>query len=297
MALRIVDAHTHLWDLDHLSYAWLTAPFSSDGVMGSAEAIAQTYLLDDYLADARGWDVVKTVHIDAGAAPADAVAETCWLQDMAEARGMPNAIVAYAPLGDPGVERTLAAHVESANVRGIRHIANWHPHANKTYNAADPLQSDAWKAGYALLARYGLSFDLQIYPSQMQDAARLAARHPDIPVILNHAGMPVEREGDGVALWRDGMAALGALPNVCTKISGLGIVDHDWTVASVRPFVLGAIDAFGVDRCMFASDFPTDKLFGSFDRHYRAYDEITAKFSDDERAALFAGNAERTYRV
>src|SRR3954471_8087200 len=114
--LPFIDAHVHLWDLDRIAYPWLTPPFADDGPNGSVEPIAKTYLLDDYLADAAGWDVRGIVHVDAGAHPDDALAETDWLQDIADTRGMPNAIIAFAALDDPNVETLLAAHAARANV-------------------------------------------------------------------------------------------------------------------------------------------------------------------------------------
>jgi predicted TIM-barrel fold metal-dependent hydrolase len=147
------------------------------------------------------------------------------------------------------------------------------------------------------LAKYGLSFDLQIYPSQMRTAAKLAAAHPDTAMILNHTGMPVDRDADGIRLWREGMRTLAAQPNVSTKISGFGIINHGWTTESIRPFVLEAIELFGADRAMFASDAPTDKLYARFDQIMDAYDVITADFTDNERAKLFADNAKRIYRL
>lgn len=294
---RFVDAHVHLWDLAKIAHPWLMPPFSDDGVMGSVEPIASDYLLDDYLDDAKGWNVTGMVHVDAGAAPEAALDESAWLQAIADERGMPQAIVAFAALDAPDAADILQQQAAFANVRGIRHIANWHDDPGKSYTPRNLLEDEDWQRGYALLAKFGLSFDLQIYPSQMKAAAALAARYPDIPVILNHAGMPIEPGEDGFAEWREGMAALAALPHVSTKISGFGIVDHGWTVDSIRPYVLTAIDLFGSDRAMFASDFPTDKLFGSFDMHLVAYATIIADFSAEERDALFAANAERIYRI
>jgi predicted TIM-barrel fold metal-dependent hydrolase len=294
----IVDAHVHLWDLaGAIRYPWLQPPFADDSVNGSVEPIARTYRLDDYLADAAGFQVTKIVHVDAGARPEDALAETEWLQATADAQGMPNAIVAFAALNDPQVEPLLERHAAHPNVRGIRHIINWHPDPKVSYTAADLLHDPAFEAGYALLRTYGLSYDLQIYPNQMNAAAALAGRHSDVPVMLNHCGMPLERDAAGLQLWREGLRALAALPHVSVKISGLGIVMHDWTIERLRPLVLETIDIFGVDRCMIASDFPTDKLYASFTRQMGAYDQITAGFSDDERRTLFAGAAERLYRI
>ncbi|MGV3456097.1 amidohydrolase family protein [Sphingomonas sp.] len=299
MAARppLVDPHVHLWDLQHIRYPWLTGPFDSDNPNGSVEAIAVDYPLDAYLADAGSWDVRGIVHIDAGADPADALKETQWLQAMADTRGMPTGIVAFAALDDPQVENLLAAHVEHANVRGIRHIINWHPDPARSYSPADVTTTSAWMRGFGLLKKFGLSFDLQAYPGQFAHLAALIAKHPDTQVILNHTGMALPGDPDGWDVWRRGMAALAALPNVAVKISGMGFTWRPWTVELARSYVLETIDLFGTDRAMFASNFPTDKLFGSFDRHFDAYDAITADFSADERAALFGGNANRIYRL
>jgi predicted TIM-barrel fold metal-dependent hydrolase len=289
-----VDAHVHLWDLAHLRYAWLTPPFSEDGPNGSVEPIAKTYQLDDYLADAAGWDVRGIVHVDAGAHPDDALAETDWLQDIADTRGMPNAIIAFAALDDPNVDTLLAAHAARANVRGIRHIVNWHAQANRTYTPRDVTRDEAWAAGFARLGKHGLSFDLQAYAGQFAGLVPLIARHPDTPVIINHMGMMVPGEQ---AEWRAGMAALAALPNVSVKLSGIGFSDRRWTADLARDQIRAAIDLFGTDRAMFASDFPTDKLFGSFARHLDTYAEIVSDFSRQEQHALFAANANRIYRL
>jgi predicted TIM-barrel fold metal-dependent hydrolase len=291
---RFVDAHVHLWQLEQLRYPWLTPPFADDGPNGSVEAIAMDYTLDDYFADAAGYPVEKIVHIDAGAHSDDALAETEWLQSLADDGGKPNAIIAFAALNDPDVERRLAAHAEHANVRGIRHILNWHADPKRTYTPRNLLDDNAFARGYALLAKYSLSFDLQIYPGQMKQAAALAAKYSDIPVILNHMGMPVDAD---LTEWREGLTALATLPHTAVKISGMGFVDRQWTTASIRPLILQVIETFGTERCAFTSDFPTDKLFNSYEKALDAYDDITKDFSDDERDALFAGTAERIYKI
>ncbi|MES2337192.1 MAG: amidohydrolase family protein [Pseudomonadota bacterium] len=292
--LPFVDAHVHLWDLDHIAYPWLTPPFADDGPNGSVERIAQTYRLDDYLAETAGWDVRGIVHVDAGADAPAALDETQWLQGIADARGMPNAIIAFAALDDPEVEALLEAHAAHPNVRGIRHIVNWHADPQRTYTPRDVTQDAAWAAGFALLAKYGLSFDLQAYPGQFVALAELIARHPDTHVVINHTGMAVPGEWD---VWRSGMAALAALPNVAVKLSGVGFTHRPWTIDQVRPYILDAIGLFGPTRALFASDLPTDRLFGSVAQHLDAYDAITAGFSDDERRALWGRNANRIYRL
>jgi predicted TIM-barrel fold metal-dependent hydrolase len=296
-ALPFVDAHVHFWDLGHLDYAWLTPPFTGSGPNGCVAPIATDFGPADYRAEAANWNVAGVVHVDAGADASQALAETDWLEGLAESDGLPDAIVAFAALDDPDVEPLLAAHAARPHVRGIRQIVNWHADPNRTYTPRDITGDAAWARGFALLAKYGLSFDLQAYPTQFAGLARLIARHPDVPVIINHAGMGVDLTPDGTALWRAGMAALAALPHVHVKLSGMGFVYRPWSAEAVRGRILETIDLFGTDRAMVASDFPTDRLFASFDAIVGAQADAIADFSDDEQRALFGGNANRVYRL
>lgn len=296
-AIPFVDAHIHLWDLTRLRYPWLTPPFADDGPNGSVEPIASTYLPADYRREMARWNVVGAVHVDAGAAPADALAETEWLEGLAEADGLPTGIVAFAALDDPEVETVLAAHARHPRVRGIRHIVNWHADPQRSYTPRDVTQDDAWQRGFAALARHGLSFDLQCYPGQMPAMAALAARHPEVPVIVNHAGMAVLSDADGHDEWRRGLTALAACPQVAVKLSGFGFARRDWDAAFVRDTVRTVIDLFGPERAMVASDLPTDRLFGAIDAQMEACHAAVIDLGDSDRRALFAGNANRIYRL
>ncbi|GAA0667523.1 putative TIM-barrel fold metal-dependent hydrolase [Sphingomonas insulae] len=295
--IPFVDAHVHLWDLDHIRYPWLTGPFDGTGPNGSAEGIARDYGVADYRAELARWNVVGAVHIDAGADATQALRETEWLEAQAGTHGLPTAIVAFAALDARDVDAALAAQAAHDRVRGIRQIVNWHADAQRTYTARDLTIDAAWQAGFARLADHGLSFDLQCYPGQMPGLVPLFERHPAVPVIVNHLGMPVMSDPDGLADWRRGMAALAALPHVAVKLSGLGFVWRDWTVERVRPLLLETIDLFGTDRCLFASDAPTDRLFAPIDRYMEAYHAVTADVAEDERRALFGRNADRIYRL
>ncbi|MCP3735917.1 amidohydrolase family protein [Sphingomonas sp. RP10(2022)] len=295
--IPFVDAHVHFWDLDHLRYDWLTPPFDASGPNGDVSPIARTYLPADYQAETAAWRVLGAVHVDAGACADQAWDETVWLERLGDETGLPTAIVAYADLADPAVDEALARQAESPRVRGIRQIVNWHADPQRTYTPDDMTLSPAWQRGFARLAAHGLSFDLQCYPGPMAALAPVLARHGDVPVFLNHMGMPVVSDADGLAQWRAGLRALAALPHVAIKLSGMGFVRRDWTPDLVRPLILEAIDLFGPDRAMFASDLPTDRLFGTVDAHLSAYHAIVADFGLSQRRALFGGNANRLYRL
>ena len=294
----IIDAHHHMWDLATGWYPWLTTERPKEMVFGDPSPLARNYLVEDYLADMAELRLVKSVHIAAAHNTEDPIAEARWLQGLEDQHGFPHGIVASAVLEEAGVERVLAQQAEIANVRGIRQIVSWHEDSRFSFtDRPDVMAEPAWRKGFGLLAKFGLSFDLMLYPSQLADALALARAFPNTEIILNHTGSPVDRDEAGLARWRSGMAALAAAENVAVKISDLCAYDHDWTVASFRPFVRDTIEWFGVERCMFASDFPVAGLHGAAHEIYAAFKEIVADFSAAEQRALFHDNAVKIYRL
>jgi predicted TIM-barrel fold metal-dependent hydrolase len=125
-------------------------------------------------------EVLKLVHVDANHDPADPVEETRWLQGLAdnEGTGMPNAIVAGADLSADNAQEVLEGHAAFANTRGIRQILNVHANPLYDYVGRHYMREPQWRKNFALLRRYSMSFDLQLYPSQMKEAAELAQEHP-----------------------------------------------------------------------------------------------------------------------
>jgi predicted TIM-barrel fold metal-dependent hydrolase len=297
-ALPIVDAHQHFWDLGRNYLPWLCDPTPIPFRYGDYGALRRNYLPADYFGDSARQNVVKTVHVETEWDPADPVGETRWLQEIIEASGFPHAIVAQARLDRDDVEAVLAGHAEYPQVRGIRHK----PRAAKTPDRVErrvpgSMGDPKWRRGYRLLARHGLSFDLQTPWWHLTEAAELARDFPDTRIILNHTGLPSDRSEEGLAGWRRAMRVLAREPNVACKISGLGQPGRPWSVKSNRRVVLETIEIFGVERCMFASNFPVDRLIAHFDTIFDGFRTIVASLSAAEQAALFHDNAIRFYRL
>jgi predicted TIM-barrel fold metal-dependent hydrolase len=297
---RFIDTHHHLWDLENNPYPWLMEDIGH--FVGDYSPIRRTYLISDFRQDADRLPLQKSVHVQAEwDHHDDPVKETAWLQSVADApasNGMPNGIVGFANLSDPNVEEVLARHTQHRNFRGIRHMLNFADDPSLRFAERGDLMDDPqWRRGFRSLARFDASFDLQVWPWQLEQAARLAKDIPEVRVILNHTGMPKDWDPDSIELWRNGMRALAAAPTVAVKISALSMMDRSWTTQKIRPFVLDTIEIFGVDRCMFASNFPVDSLMASYRGLWNAYDAITADFSSDERDKLFYTNAEKYYRI
>ena len=296
-SLRIVDAHHHLWDLNHIHYPWLSNRPVGPSICGDITPITDNFTLDRYLAGFGRHNVVKSVHVEAGCDPEKAVEETAWLQGIADEHGYPHAIVAKVELHQSDAGAVIEKQASFANVRGIRQMINWHSDLSKVYAPENYLEHSTWLENFGLLARHGLSFDMQIYAGQMGQAYDLLKKHPDIPVVIDHSGMPVDRSMPDLKAWKAWLARLATLDHVFIKISGLGMVDHSWNVESIRPYLYTMIDLFGPKRAMFGSNFPVDRLYSSFETLFDAFDTVTSEFSADEREDLFAGTAERFYRI
>jgi predicted TIM-barrel fold metal-dependent hydrolase len=297
--IGIVDAHMHLIDVENNPYPWLAPDANRPKIFGPhEERLIHNYLIGDFMNDIAGHNVAKSVHLQANWDHDDPLGETQWLRPISEAYGYPHGVVGFANLALDNVEAVLDGHLQSTNMRGIRHILNWHKtDSSKSFVDRNYMTEPGWRRGFALLEPKGLSFDMQIYHNQMSDALDLARSFPGTTIVLNHTGMPIDRTAHDLAEWATGMTMLAQAPNVFVKISGLGLNNHDWTVEGIRPIVLRTMDIFGIDRCLFASDFPVDKLFSSYDTLLEAFDDITADFSTSERAKFFRLNAERVYRI
>ena len=147
------------------------------------------------------------------------------------------------------------------------------------------------------LQERGLLFELMAHAHQLEVAARALERVDDLVVVVEHTGWPRSSSDEEFALWKVGMHALAALGDrVVCKLSGLAMPLGSMGPDAFGPWLEHAIDLFGVDRCMFASNFPVDGLHGSFDELYSAYAAVTAGLDDATVDRLFASNAERVYR-
>jgi predicted TIM-barrel fold metal-dependent hydrolase len=192
----------------------------------------------------------------------------------------------------------LAGQAACPLVRGVRHKPASAPAPGEARRGAPgSLDDPRWRAGYALLARHRLSFDLQTPWWHLDAAAELARDFPATQIVLNHTGLPSDRSAEGLAAWRRALERLAAQPNVALKISGLGQPGLPWTVEANGPVVRTALAVFGVERCLFASNFPVDGLLARFDTIYAGFKAIVASLPPEQRRALFHDNAVRVYRL
>jgi predicted TIM-barrel fold metal-dependent hydrolase len=213
------------------------------------------------------------------------------VQEQADRTGYPQAILGFANLEDPDFESLLMRHLRYPNLRGLRHRSHGDYFSNPTF-----------QRNFALLDQHDLSCDFSGRPEDGLRALRdLASRFPATPVTLHHCGIvlniPSTMDEAFYVAWKRDLVIAAQAENVHCVISGVPVFDHDWTIESMRPWVLGVIEVFGTKRAVFGSHFPYDTLFSSYERLIDAYREIVSDFTADEQADLLSRNALRLYRI
>ena len=293
----IIDAHHHFWDPVRNHHPWLSGEENIPFRYGDYSAIKRPYYPDDYLADAGEHRVVATVYVETEWDPRDPIGETRFIHEVAAHYGAPNAVVAQAWLDAPDAAALLAAQARFERVRSVRHKPGGPASPDEVGHSRTLMSDDAWRRGYAELARHGLHFDLQTPWWNLPEAIALARDFPGTQLILNHAGLPSDRSEQGLAAWHAAMAKLADCANVAVKVSGIGLPGRRWCVEDNGWIVRETIALFGAERVMFASNFPVDSLCGSFDDIYGGFKRIVADLPRHQQQLLFHDNARRLYRT
>jgi predicted TIM-barrel fold metal-dependent hydrolase len=313
-ALPIIDAHHHLWHRPN-----------------------QLYLLPEFLADLNtGHNIVSTVFIQchamyraSGPEELRPVGETefvAGIAAMSDSGGygptrIAAGIVGYADLAlgeraGPVLDAQIRAG--GGRFRGVRHSAAWDadPIIGNGHAAPHLLRRPEFRAGLKELTARDLAFDLWVFHTQLDEALEVARACPETSFILGHCGGPLGygpyagKQDETFARWKAGMTALAACPNVVVKLGGMmmrlaaydyGALPMPPTSAELathwEPYITTCIELFGAERCLFESNFPVEKMGIGYAEIWNAFKRLAAGASADEKRALFAGTAQRVYRL
>jgi L-fuconolactonase len=317
-ALPIVDPHHHFWETPERGRYLL--PELLDDVSGGHNIVATVFV--ECRAMYRKEGPVEM-------APVGEVEFVNGIAAMSASGGYGPTRVAEGIVGH--ADLTLGARVREVlealtaagggRFRGIRHGASWdeHPSIQRHATRVVPphLVRDAkFREGFAQLAPLGLSFESWQYHPQLADAIDLARAFPETTMILNHVGGvlgvgPYSGHRQEILTgWKRDIAELAKCPNVNVKLGGVGMMSFGFAfherdrppsseelAAAWRQYLEPCIEAFGVGRCMFESNFPPDKQSGGYAELWNAFKRISAGASDAEKRALFGGTAARVYRL
>ena len=316
--LPIIDPHHHFWDMPQRGH-YLLPELLAD--IGKGHNIVSTVFLE-----------CRAMYRKDGPREMAALGEVEFVTGiaaMSASGGYGACRVAEGIVG--GGDLTVGARVRElleaemaaagGRLRGLRHGVAWDAHeaVSKYASRTVPLHLvlDAkFREGFAQLAPLGLSFESWQYHPQLPDAIDLARAFPDTTIILNHVGGVLGvgpyagHRQENLASWRKDINELARCPNVYCKLGGVGMVSFGFDfheqdnppssedlAAAWRQYIEPCIEAFGVDRCMFESNFPPDKQSGGYTELWNAFKRITANASTNEKRALYSGTAAKVYRL
>ncbi len=272
-----IDAHQHFWVFDSTRNIWITEDMA---------IIRHSFLPDDLkpILDHNNFFGCVAVQAD------QSEEETQFLLDLAASNDFIKGIVGWVDLRSNDLVTRLDSYSMYPKFKGVRHILQ---------DEADGFMLEsAFFKGIGVLKDYGLTYDILIRSSQMQEAAKLAALNPDQRFVLDHIGKP-QIEGGNMLKWQSDIKAIARHENVYCKLSGLVTEAHHtkWKPADIFPYIDSAIEAFGVNRVMFGSDWPVCKLAAEYNEVCDLISNFLEPFSRFEKELIWSGNAIDFYNL
>lgn len=242
----IIDSHQHFWHFDPVRDSWIT---------DEMQAIRRDFLPEDLLPVYRQNGIDGCVAVQAD----QSEEETHFLLDLAETHDFIKGVVGWIDLLAPDVEERLAYFSKYKKLKGFRHIVQLEPDGF--------MLQEAFLHGIGKLEKFGYTYDIVIYPHQLDDAISLVKRFPNQKFILDHLGKPYIRRGI-LYPWDEKIHALGRFDNLYCKLSGIVTeADHvNWKEEDVKPYLDVIFDAFGSYRLLFGSDWPVCLLAADYSR-------------------------------
>jgi predicted TIM-barrel fold metal-dependent hydrolase len=290
---RFIDAHHHLWDLEACDYPWLMAK-GEQRFFGDPSSIQKNYLVSDFLNESTQYCPEKSVHIQVGTSKHDSLKETQWLQQQSP---VPNAIVAFCDLSAENYQQQIDAQKAYSKVKGVRQIIGRHADEDSKHGSHTLLVSANWRKAMVYLTEQGLSFDLQMIPPQIDAVYKALQTIPNVKIALCHGGSPWDQSPSGLDSWQAGLKKLSTLPNVCCKVSGLGMFNNHWRDQDLASLIERIVDTFGPGKTMFGSNFPVDKLYRSYDNYWDCYRSAVKQYSCLEQHQMFYQTASNFYQM
>ena len=283
-----VDAHVHFWDhsIAGLHWRFLEAGFDHPRLRGLHQLDAPAFTDIELRKQTGPYAPGKIVFVQSCEEDQPGL-ESAWVQSLADSRRAVHAIIARARVADPDLASVLGVNSQHPLYRGVRDMAS-------------PLTigTPEFTAGFETIADTGALLEVLVPYAKYDDVCAMADRRPDAQIVLGHAGLAENRDADYFAAWSDKLKVFSSRPNVVVKISALASgADPDWSVDSIKPWVRRCIEVFGAKRAMFGTNWPIDRLFGTYERLIDAYRESVDDLAPAERHSLFVGTATNLYKL
>ena len=281
--MPIIDTHQHLWDVNQFKLAWLKPD----------DPLNRCYSPADYLRDAEGLNIVKTVYMEVDVVESQQTDEAKYILNLCDHdKKYPAAAVISGHPASDGFKAYLDQFRDRKALKGVRQVL--HVPSTPSGFCLDP----KFIAGMNELGERGLSFDLCVKADELPNAAKLLDRCPKTSFVLDHCGNPSLKMTD-LSPWKADLARVAERKNVVCKVSGFiaTATKGKWTADDIAPIVNHVLDTFGPDRVMFAGDWPVCLMGATLREWVQGLQKVVANRSEVDRQKLFHDNAVRVYRL
>jgi L-fuconolactonase len=276
-----IDAHHHLWRYTAAEYGWIDEEM---------KVLRRDFLPRDLFAEMASAGIDGTVAVQAR----QTLEETRWLLDLAEENEAIRGVVGWAPIAGEEFPGCMEEFDGREKLKGLRHVIQGE--VDEHY-----ILREDFNSGIRTMLGSGLVYDILIYERHLEDTIYFVDEHPEQVFVLDHVAKPLI--GAGVLEpWASRMRELGRRENVWCKVSGM-VTEADWRVdplkaaslATLRPYLDVAVEAFGPERLMAGSDWPVCLVASGYEQWFGVLREYFAGFSEAEKARVFGGTVVEVY--
>lgn len=273
-----LDAHQHFWYYDPVKYSWID---------DSMAAIQKDFMPEDLQPLLRKIGFEGSVLVQAD----QSEKETEFLLNLAEKHAFIKGVVGWVDLTSEQAEDRLEHFCKNSYFKGLRHTV-WD-------ERGEFMTEKAFQEGISKLANFDLAYDLLVFDYQLPGPIELIAKFPGQRFVLDHMGKPEISAKGPSAEWKQNIQKLAAYDNVSCKLSGMLTQTESfrWKNIDFRPFLDVLVEAFGVDRLMFGSDWPVSLAAASYEEVLKIQEDYFRSFSEEEKQKIFGGNGARFYRI
>ncbi|HEV8282992.1 MAG TPA: amidohydrolase family protein [Chitinophagaceae bacterium] len=273
-----IDAHQHFWKFDPIRDSWITDEMA---------VIQKDFLPQDLkpILDQNGFDGCVTIQSD------QSYDENRFQLHNAAECDFIKGIVGWADLTSPNVEKSLDYLSQFEKMKGFRHVLQGEK------DRAFMLQP-AFMNGISKLEKFGFTYDILIFPDQLKYIAGFVEAFTNQKFVIDHIAKPEIKNGK-IEEWKKEMMKIGEYENVYCKISGM-VTEADWKnwkKEDFVPYIDVVVNAFGIKRIMYGSDWPVCLVAASYEKMLNIARDYFSSFSQDEQQLVFGENATKFYSL
>ena len=272
-----IDTHQHFWKFDPVRDNWI------DDTM---KVIQRDFLPPDLAPVLHENKIEGCVSVQAD----QSENETQFLLNLAHKNNFIKGVVGWVDLRSPQLTERLEYYSAFKKLKGFRHIVQAEP--------IGFMRSPEFSKGISALKNFNFTYDILIYPHQIQDAIWLVQEHPDQKFVLDHMAKPVIREKE-FSNWSAGIKELASYENVWCKLSGMvtEAVWKEWTQDDFKPYLDFVIQYFGTNRVMYGSDWPVCLVAAAYQNQLGIIEDYLKSFPGSEIHKIMGENAIQFYNL